>query len=118
MYVEIDQGQDSVSVQEDAFEKWLALANVIAGINPAFVDVKGLVEKAPIPDVDTWIAHIEKVLQEEGVESERAKNLMEVKQTLENIKIERDMEIDSEKVKIEMKKVEKEDKPKPVAKAS
>jgi len=119
MYVEIDQGEDSVNVQEDAFEKWLALANVLAGINPAFVDVRGLVEKAPIPDVDSWIEHIDKVTQEEGVDSERAKNLMEIKQTLETIKIERDMEIDSEKVAIERTKAQKEDKPKPVqAKAS
>jgi len=114
LYVEIDQGQDSVSVQEDAFEKWLALANVIAGINPQLVDVRGLVEKAPIPDVDTWITHIDQVLQQEGVESDRAKNLMDIKEQLETIKIERDMENDSEKVKIEREKIQKqESKPKP-----
>ena len=119
MYVEIDQGQDSVSVQEDAFEKWLALANVLAGINPALVDVKGLVEKAPIPDVDSWLKHIDKVMQEEGVESDRAKNLMDVKAQLENLKIERDMLTDEQKIEIERMKAQKEDKPKPeVAKAN
>ena len=119
LYVEIDQGQDSVSVKEDAFEKWLALANVLAGISPELVDVRGLVDKAPIPDVDTWINHIDKVLQQEGVESDRAKNLAEVKETLETIKVERDMVLDSERVKIEAKKAEKESKPKPEqAKAS
>ncbi len=113
MYVEIDQGQDSISVQEDSFEKWLALANVIAGINPQLVDVRGLVDKAPIPDVDAWITHIDKVLQQEGVESERAKNLAEVKQVLENVKIERDMITDEQKIEIERMKAQKEDKPKP-----
>ncbi|MEA2036348.1 MAG: hypothetical protein U9O94_02485, partial [Nanoarchaeota archaeon] len=108
MYVEIDQGEDSVSVQEGAFEKWLALANVIASINPQLVDVRGLVEKAPIPEVDEWIAHIDKVLQQEGEESNRAKNLMEVKQQLENLKIERDMITDEQKVEIERMKAQKE----------
>jgi len=117
MYVEIDEGEDSVSVQEDSFEKWLALANVIAQINPAFVDVKGLVAEAPIPNVDSWIAHIDKVLQEEGVDSDRAKNLAEIKMQLENLKIERDMITDAEKVKIEAKKAQKENS-KPMAKAS
>jgi len=108
MYVEIDQGEDSVTVQEDAFEKWLALANVIAGINPALIDVKTLVEQAPIPQVDKWIAHIDKVLQSQGIDTIRQQNLEQVKATLENVKIERDMISDEEKIKIERIKAEKE----------
>ena len=108
MYVEIDQGEDSVTVQEDAFEKWLALANVIAGVNPALIDVKTLVEQAPIPQVDKWIAHIDKVLQSQGIDTIRQQNLEQVKATLENVKIERDMISDEEKIKIERIKAEKE----------
>ena len=91
----------------------IALTNVIGQINPAFVDIRTLVESAPIKGSDQMVAYIDQVMQSQqeqaGQEAEFAKQQQELsnaKQVLDNMKVQRGMLNDEEKLRMESKKME------------
>jgi len=106
LYVELDEGEDNITAKEENFEKMLALANVIGQINPQLVDVRTLVSIAPIRGVDKMLEYIDNMVQQQAESTESAKRLEETKQTLENMKIERGMITDEEKLQLEAKKID------------
>ena len=113
VYVELDEGEDNITNVEDNFNRMIALTNVIGQINPAFVDVRTLVESAPIKGSDQMVAYIDQVMQSQqeqaGQESEFAQQQQELastKQVLDNMKTQRGMMNDEEKLRLESKKIE------------
>ena len=114
LYVELDEGENNVTNVEENFNKMLALSNMIGQINPALVDVRTLVESAPIAGADRFVEFIDQTMQaqqeaqmgasqneQQQAEIERTKGL------LENMKVERGMVNDEEKLRLEEKKIDK-----------
>jgi len=113
VYVELDEGEDNITNVEDNFNRMIALTNVIGQINPAFVDVRTLVESAPIKGSDQMVAYIDQVMQSQqeqaGQQAEFAQQQQELastKQVLDNMKAQRGMMNDEEKLRLESKKIE------------
>ena len=106
LYVELDEGEGNVTNIEDNFNKMLALSNMIGQINPALVDIRTLVESAPIPGAEKFVQFIDETMQMQGESSQRQSELDNTKQVLENVKTERGMMTDEEKLRIEAKKVD------------
>ena len=113
VYVELDEGEDNITNIEDNFNRMIALTNVIGQINPGFVDIRTLVESAPVPGADKMVAYIDQVMQSQseqaGQEAELAKQQQELgntKQVLDNMKTQRGMINDEEKLRLESKKIE------------
>ena len=112
IYVELDEGEDNVTNVEDNFNKMLALTNVIGQINPAFVDIRTLIESAPISGSDKMVEFIDQMLQaqsQSGQEQEemarQQQDIASTKGKLENIKIQRGMMNDEEKLRLENEKI-------------
>jgi hypothetical protein len=114
LYVELDEGENNVTNVEENFNKMLALSNMIGQINPALVDIRTLVESAPIAGADRFVEFIDQTMQaqqeaqmgatqneQQQAEIERTKGL------LENMKVERGMVNDEEKLRLEEKKIDK-----------
>jgi len=108
VFVELDEGDDNVTAKEENFEKMLALINIISQVNPQFVDVKTLIEIAPIKGVDKMIEYIDNTIQQQSEMGDQTRQLDETKQLLENAKIERGMINDEEKLRLEGAKLNKE----------
>lgn len=113
VYVELDEGEDNITNVEDNFNRMIALTNVIGQINPAFVDIRTLVESAPIKGSDQMVAYIDQVMQSQqeqaGQQAEFAQQQQELsnaKQVLDNMKVQRGMLNDEEKLRMESKKME------------
>ena len=106
LYVELDEGEGNVTNIEDNFNKMLALSQMIGQINPALVDIRTLVESAPIPGADKFVQFIDETMQMQGEASQRQSELDNTKQVLENVKTERGMMTDEEKLRIEAKKAD------------
>jgi hypothetical protein len=106
LYVELDEGEGNVTNIEDNFNKMLALSQMIGQINPALVDIRTLVESSPIPGSDKFVEFIDETMQMQGEASQRQSDLDNTKQVLENVKTERGMMTDEEKLRIEAKKVD------------
>ena len=112
IYVELDEGEDNVTNVEDNFNKMLALTNVIGQINPAFVDIRTLIESAPISGSEKMVEFIDQMLQAQsqaGQEQEQMarqqQDIASTKGKLENIKIQRGMMNDEEKLRLENEKI-------------
>ena len=75
MYVELDEGEDNITAREENFNKLMAIAEVVANVNPAYVDVITLLNNAPIKDIDKWIEHIKAVMQGDAAEAEAQKEI-------------------------------------------
>ena len=87
---------------------------MIGQINPALVDVRTLVESAPIPGADRFVEFIDQTMQAQQEaqmgESEDAQQQSDIEKTkglLENMKVERGMVNDEEKLRLEEKKIDK-----------
>jgi|GEM_PF-1340838 hypothetical protein len=104
VYVELDEGEDNQTAKEDNFNQILALSNVIAQINPAFVHVKTLLQSAPVNGMEDWIAHIDSIEQMQSEQSAEAGDMEKTKQTLENMKIQKGMLLNEEKLRLEAAK--------------
>lgn len=111
VYVELDEGEDNITNVEDNFNKMLALTNVIGQINPALIDIRTLVEAAPISGADKMVEFIDQMLQAQsqssGEQAEYARQQQDLdttKQVLENLKVQRGMINEQEKLKIDAKK--------------
>ena len=63
LYVELDDGQDNMTAKEEKFEKTLALANILAQYDPTLIDVKTIIQNAPIPEKEQWLEYIDAVQQ-------------------------------------------------------
>ena len=112
IYVELDEGENNVTNIEDNFNKMLALSNVIGQVNPAFVDIRTLVESAPITGSDKMVEFIDHMMQaqseasqEQAQEVKQQQDIASTKSKLENIKIQRGMMNDEEKLRIENEKI-------------
>ena len=112
IYVELDEGEDNVTNVEDNFNKMLALTNVIGQINPAFVDIRTLIESAPISGSDKMVEFMDQMMQAQsqaGQEQEemarQQQDIASTKAKLDNIKIQRGMMNDEEKLRLENEKI-------------
>lgn len=112
VYVELDEGEDNITNIEDNFNKMLALSNVIGQVNPAFVDIRTLVESAPINGSDKMVGFIDQMLksqaessQEQAQEVKQQQDIQNTKGKLENIKTQRGMMNDEEKLRLEGEKI-------------
>jgi len=112
MYVELDEGEQNKTVREENSNKLLAVSQLIAGINPAYVDVITLLESMPVTGVDKFIEHIQRVMQTQQAENDQIRELEGVKKQLENDQIAKGIEAQDDKTKLEALKlvVEKESK--------
>ena len=105
--VELDEGEDNVTAKEEGFERMLALTNVISQVNPAFVDIRTLVASAPIPEADKMVEYIDGQMQAQSEAAGEQRQIEETKQNLENMKVQRGILNDEEKLRIEAQKVAK-----------
>jgi len=87
LYVELDEGEDNITVREDNFNKLMALVEVVGNVNPMYVDVKTILENAPIKGVDKWLQYLSGVLEQESEDVANQKNIAETKARLENAQI-------------------------------
>ena len=86
----------------------MALTNIISQVNPNFVDVRTLVESAPISGKDKMVSYIDQQQQAAQEASAQQAQIDQTKTMLENQKIERGMMNDEEKTRIEKEKMRKE----------
>ena len=114
LYVELDEGEGNVTNIEDNFNKMLALSNMIGQINPALVDVRTLVESAPIPGADRFVEFIDQTMQAQqeaqmgtSQNEQQQSDIEKTKGLLDNMKTERGMVTDEEKLRLEEKKIDK-----------
>jgi len=101
IYVELDEGEDNLTRREDNFNQLLAVAQIVGQINPAYVDVKTLLENAPINGIDKWLQYLEAVSQAQGAEGEQLNNIQKTKAMLENLKIQRGIENEDQRLRLE-----------------
>ena len=101
MYVEIDEGEDNKTTREENFNQLLALSQLIAQINPAYVDVITLLESAPITGVDKFIQHIQQTMQFQGEQQGQMAQMENTKLQLENLKTEKEIESIDDKTKLD-----------------
>jgi len=106
LYVELDEGESNVTNIEDNFNKMLALSQMIGQINPALVDIRTLVESSPIPGSDKFVEFIDETMQMQSEASQRQSDLENTKQVLDNVKTERGMTTDEEKLRLEARKID------------
>ena len=113
VYVELDEGEDNITNVEDNFNRMIALTNVIGQINPQFVDIRTLVESAPIQGSDKMVQYIDQVMQsqseqgqQENATAQQMQDIEKTKQILDNVKTQRGMMNDEEKLRLESKKIE------------
>ena len=82
MYVEIDEGEDNAIQKEENFNQLLALANVVATIDPSLVPVQQLVKAAPIEGTDEWLGWIEMKMKQKLEQEAAAQALAEEEQAI------------------------------------
>ena len=83
----------------------LALINIIAGINPQLVDIESLVANAPIQGADKMVEYIQQVKESQAGAAEQQRQIDTTKGVLDNLKTERGMVTDQEKLKLENEKI-------------
>ncbi len=110
LYVELDEGENNITTQEENFERMLALVNIIAQVNPNMVDIRSLIEAAPLPKVDKWLAYIDQVLQGQSADAQDQAAAQQQQQILENRKTEAEMAMNAEKLAIEREKGRQKEK--------
>ena len=107
LYVELDEGESNITQKEESFNKMLALANLIGGINPALVDIRSIVEAAPVSGAEKFLEYIDQTLQMQGETQRQQSDIDTTKQLLDNVKTERGMVNDEEKLRLESQKAAK-----------
>lgn len=91
LYVELDEGENSLTEQESNFEKMLALTNIIASVNPQYVDLVTLIRNAPIKGKEQMAAYIEQMMQVSQQQMAEMGQIEAEKKILENAKIQSDI---------------------------
>lgn len=107
IYVELDEGEQNVTNIEDNFNRLLALVNLIGQFNPALVDVETIVAQAPIPGADKMVEFIRKMQQSQAESAQEQGDIERTKALLENVKTERGIMTDEEKMRMDAAKGEK-----------
>ena len=112
LYVELDEGESNITNIEENFNRMLALTNIIGQINPALVDIRTLVESAPISGSDKFVEFIDNTMQaqaaqqgEEANAGQQQSEIAKTKAVLDNMKMERGMMNDEEKLRLESQKI-------------
>ena len=105
LYVELDEGESNITQKEENFNRMVALANLIGTINPQLVDIRTLVENAPITGSEKFVEYIDQTMQMQSEAAQRQSELDTTKQTLDNMKTERGMVTDEEKLRLEAQKI-------------
>ena len=108
LYVELDEGESNITQKEDNFNRMVALANLIGTINPQLVDIRTLVENAPIVGSEKFVEYIDQTMQMQSEAAQRQSELDTTKQTLDNMKTERGMVTDEEKLRMDAQKIGQE----------
>lgn len=108
LIVELDEGEDNQTVKEENFEKMLALVNIIAQVNPMLVDVKTLVESAPIPGADKMVEHIVNTLENSSQQAQAQQQIEAMKQQLENMEIERNIQTEAQEIDLKQQELQQE----------
>ena len=116
LYVELDEGESNVTNIEDNFNKMLALSNMIGQINPALVDIRTLVETAPIPGAEKFVEFIDQTMQaqaeaqnQQTQTQQQMEDIQRTKGVIENVKAQRGMMNDEEKLRLEDKKINQQE---------
>ena len=106
------KGENNITNIEDNFNRMLALTNIIGQINPALVDIRTLVESAPISGSDKFVEFIDNTMQaqaaqqgEQGEMQKQQEDIAKTKGLLDNMKTERGMMNDEEKLRLESQKI-------------
>ena len=107
IYVELDEGESNVTQKEENFNRMLALSNLIGQINPSLVDIRTLVESSSIPGAEKFVEYIDQTMQMQGESAQQQTELENTKKLLDNVKIERGMVTDEEKMRLDASKKEK-----------
>jgi hypothetical protein len=110
LYVELDEGESNITQKEDNFNRMVAMANLIGSINPQLVDIRTLVESAPITGSEKFVEYIDQTMQMQSEAAQRQSELDTTKQALDNMKTERGMVTDEEKLRLDAQKIG-QDKP-------
>jgi hypothetical protein len=105
LYVELDEGESNITQKEENFNRMVALANLIGTINPQLVDIRTLVENAPIVGSEKFVEYIDQTMQMQSEAAQRQSELDTTKQALDNMKTERGMVTDEEKLRMEAQKL-------------
>ena len=105
LYVELDEGESNITQKEDNFNRMVAMANLIGSINPQLVDIRTLVESAPITGSEKFVEYIDQTMQMQSEAAQRQSELDTTKQTLDNMKTERGMVTDEEKLRLDAQKI-------------
>jgi hypothetical protein len=105
--VELDEGQDNITAQEENFNRTLAVFNIIANVNPQMASalIKDVVKRAPIEGAQDMIETIDEMMQQQNVAAQEMQELEKTKQTLENLEKERGMQTEAEKIDLERQKL-------------
>ena len=104
IYVELDEGEQNVTNIEENFNRLLALVNLIGQYNPALVDVETLVANAPIPGADKMVEYIQRTQQSQAQSAQAQADIDKTKSILENVRTERGMMTDEEKLRMQAAK--------------
>ena len=108
LYVELDEGESNITQKEDNFNRMVSMANLIGSINPQLVDIRTLVENAPIVGSEKFVEYIDQTMQMQSQAAQRQSELDTTKQTLDNMKTERGMVTDEEKLRLDAQKIGQE----------
>jgi hypothetical protein len=85
----------------------LALSNLIGQINPSLVDIRTIVASSPIPGAEKFVEYIDQTMQMQSEAAQQQNELENTKKVLDNVKIERGMVTDEEKLRLDANKVGK-----------
>ena len=107
IYVELDEGESNITQKEENFNKMLALSNLIGQINPSLVDIRTIVTSSPIPGAEKFVEYIDQTMQMQSEAAQQQNELENTKKVLDNVKIERGMVTDEEKLRLDANKVGK-----------
>jgi hypothetical protein len=105
LYVELDEGEGNVTQKEENFNRMIALSNLIGQINPQLVDIRTLVENAPIVGSEKFVEYIDQTMQVQAESAQRQSELDSTDKVLKNMQAERGMMNDEEKLRMEANKV-------------
>jgi len=104
-YVELDEGEDNITVKEDNFNKLLAWYQILLQANPDLASVAALplLQLAPIFGKEKILAVIDETLQSQSQTAAQAQELQKTKEALEMQEIQHGMQMDEAKLEHEIR---------------
>lgn len=103
LYVELDEGQESITAREENFENSMAMFSMISNVNPnaASALIPALLEDAPIRNKDQWLELIQGSLQEQAGGSAAQDQLAQFSEMMKNEQIRRGLITDQQRLQLE-----------------